>query len=67
MKKILYLSPFILGISCFILYSIIGSYVDQDGTLVEPFFLIPIGYLGVFIGLIFTLFGWFRHPVKKTE
>ncbi len=67
MKKILYLLPFLLGIACFILYSIIGSYVDQDGMLTEPFFLIPIGYLGVFIGLIFIIFSCRRHLVKNQK
>jgi TRAP-type C4-dicarboxylate transport system permease small subunit len=65
MKKYLYLLPFLLGIACFILFTIIGSYVDQDGTLIEPFFLIPIGYLWVFIGLVFILFRYLRHFVKN--
>jgi len=45
----------ILGIGCMVAYSIIGSEVAPDGILVEPFFLIPIGYLFFAIGIIFSL------------
>lgn len=51
-KYILNLIPFILGIGCFIAYKIIGSSVLPDGTLQEPFGLIPIGFLLFFIGII---------------
>lgn len=44
--------PFSLGIACFISYNIIGSEITQDGTLVEPFGLIPLGYLFFFIAII---------------
>ncbi|EEL19619.1 hypothetical protein bcere0017_56320 [Bacillus cereus Rock1-3] len=30
----------------------IGSKVAADGTLVEPFYLLPIGYLLIAIGII---------------
>lgn len=51
-KYILALIPFIIGIGCFIAFSIIGSEVAPDGTLVEPFFLVPIGYLFLFTGIV---------------
>ena len=35
----------IAGISCFVAFSQIGSTVDAQGILYEPFALIPIGYL----------------------
>ena len=40
------------GIGCFLLSSIIGSTIDANGMLHEPFFLIPIGYLFLLIGMI---------------
>ncbi len=40
------------AIICFISYYIIGAKVLPDGTLVEPFALIPIGYLFVFVFII---------------
>ena len=32
-----------VGIICFITFEFIGSKVEKDGILNEPFFLIPIG------------------------
>ena len=40
------------AIICFITYNVIGAKVLPDGTLVEPFVLIPIGYLFVFVFII---------------
>ncbi|MBU3131042.1 DUF3955 domain-containing protein [Clostridium gasigenes] len=51
-KYILALIPFIIAVGCFIAFVIIGSEVTADGTLVEPFFLIPIGYLFLAISII---------------
>ena len=33
------------GLGCLVAFSLIGSTVAEDGTLVEPFFLIPIAWL----------------------
>lgn len=43
---------FLLGIGSFVLSVIIGSTVDSNGFLHEPFFLIPIGYLFIGIGIV---------------
>ncbi len=40
------------GVGCFLLFSMIGSYLDSDGILHEPFFLVPIGYLFLLLGLV---------------
>nr|WP_308743556.1 DUF3955 domain-containing protein [uncultured Anaerocolumna sp.] len=40
------------AIICFIAYNVIGSKVLPDGTLVEPFALIPIGYIFVLVFII---------------
>lgn len=53
MKKSIYILPFVLGASCFIGSSIMGSTITSDGLLVEPFFfLIPIGYVFLLIGAL---------------
>ena len=44
-KYLISIVPLAIGILCFILSGVIGSEVLADGTLKEPFFLIPIGYL----------------------
>ena len=56
MKKIIaFLVPFIMGISCLIAFKVIGSEVAPDGTLIEPFFLLPIGYLLIAVSIILCL------------
>lgn len=37
---------------CFIAYNVIGSKVLPDGRLVEPFALIPVGYIFVLVFII---------------
>lgn len=67
MKKLFYILPFILGIFCFIGSSLAPSTVLSDGFLYEPyFFLIPIGYLFILIGIIaFSIKGIFTLYKKK--
>jgi len=60
--------PFFLGIGCFLAFNIIGSTIDSDGTLIEPFGLIPIGFLFIAISLIFAIIvsaiALFHNPLK---
>lgn len=51
LKGILMLSG-IASIGCIIAFNVIGSYVAEDGTLVEPFGLIPLSFLFAFIAII---------------
>jgi hypothetical protein len=44
-----------LGLGCFLAFTVIGSSVAEDGTLVEPFFLIPIAWLLLLIGGILAI------------
>jgi hypothetical protein len=44
-----------MGLACWLAYNLIGSTVDADGFLQEPFALIPTGYLLVIIGGAATL------------
>ncbi|WP_313019664.1 DUF3955 domain-containing protein [Acetoanaerobium noterae] len=53
-------------ISCNIAYNSIGSYVAADGTLVEPFGLIPIGWIFALLSLLSgILLGVFTRIRKK--
>lgn len=45
MKKIIAVVATLAGVGCFLAFQLIGSEVAADGTLVEPFYLLPIGYL----------------------
>lgn len=60
-------TPILLGILCIIIYGMIGSRVEPDGTLVEPFFLIPISYLLVFSGIISLLFVRITSILKRKK
>ena len=46
------LSMIVAGIISFLLFRLIGSTVDSSGYLQEPFFLVPIGYFFLLVGLI---------------
>lgn len=45
---------------CFWLHREIGSYVDADGFLHEPFWLLPMGWFFAFGGLAFLVATLFR-------
>ncbi len=67
-KYLLASSPIFLGVLCIIMFNIIGSEVKPDGTLVEPFYLIPLAYLFAFSGIIAILFvALFSMFRKKQE
>ncbi|MEJ8554742.1 DUF3955 domain-containing protein [Tepidibacter sp. Z1-5] len=66
-KNLLILIPFILGLGCFIIYNIIGYEVAPDGTLVESFFLIPIGHLFILIGIISSIVSFFHNSKKSNK
>jgi len=69
-KYLLNLIPFIITIGCVVTFNIIGSEVAPDGTLVEPFFLIPIGCLFFFIGIIGLLVrtvSFYRNTKKSNK
>ena len=67
-KYLLNLIPFILTALCFVAYNLIGSEVLPDGTLSEPFFLIPISWFFFLIGVTWLLINIilsFIHKIKK--
>ncbi|EOP63746.1 DUF3955 domain-containing protein [Bacillus sp. S4] len=68
-KYLLASSPIFLGVLCILMFNIIGSEVKPDGTLVEPFFVIPLAYLFVFTGIIVILlvavFSMFRKKQAR--
>jgi hypothetical protein len=57
--------PFVLGICCFVTFKMIGSYVAEDGTLVEPFGLIPIGFLMFAISFVVIIILGMKYLLKK--
>ncbi|PFN23189.1 DUF3955 domain-containing protein [Bacillus cereus] len=66
-KFLLASSPIFLGVLCIIMFNMIGSEVKPDGTLVEPFFLLPLAYVFVFIGIIAILFVAILSVFRKNK
>lgn len=69
MKKI-YLLAFIsilLGAICMVSYFVMGSSVEPDGRLAEPFFLIPLSILFVFSGIAALLLLVIISVIKKLK
>lgn len=53
----------ILGAISFFIKGLSGEYLDSQGILHEYFFLIPIGYLLIFIGLIGIGFAFIKGRI----
>ncbi|MFS1492506.1 DUF3955 domain-containing protein [Vibrio splendidus] len=43
------------GLLCFVAYHTIGSYVDENGLLVEPFGLIPLFWIFGLLALVASI------------
>ena len=55
----------VLSIGCFVLFEMIGSTVDSNGILHEPFFLVPFGYLFILVGFVSSLINWYQCKFAK--
>ncbi|MGL4731992.1 MAG: DUF3955 domain-containing protein [Clostridium sp.] len=53
------------AIICFIMYNVIGTKVLPDGTLVEPFALIPIGYIFILMFIISLICNFIFSKKRK--
>jgi hypothetical protein len=60
-RMIRFFLPFVPGICCFVVYTLIGSDVAPDGTLLEPFFLIPLGWFLIGLGMLVNAGMFFFH------
>lgn len=50
-----------LSAACFTSFRLIGSHVDAEGFLHEPFALIPLGWLAGLVGAVLLAIGWARR------
>ena len=44
-------------IYCSIRFNMIGSYISNDGTLIEPFYLIGLSWLFLLVGIVSAITG----------
>lgn len=56
---------FAISLFCFVKYTIIGSHLAADGTLVEPFYLIWFWFIAAFFSLFFAILGYVILWSKK--
>ena len=56
---------FVLGVISFLAKTLIGSKVDQDGVLHDPFVLLPLGYLCLAGALVFLLISMGKKMIAK--
>jgi hypothetical protein len=54
-----------IGFACLLLFKLLGSYVDSQGIIHEAFFLIPIGFIFIVVGLMVLLFRLIRRCAKR--
>ena len=52
------------SLACIVAFEVIGSEVNDDGTLVEPFFLIPIAWLLFVTGGILAIASFIKGRLK---
>jgi len=52
------------SLACIVAFEVIGSEVNDDGTLVEPFFLIPIAWLLFVTGGILAIATFIKGRLK---
>jgi hypothetical protein len=52
------------SLACIVAFEVIGSEVTEDGTLVEPFFLIPIAWLLFVTGGILAIATFIKGRLK---
>ncbi|MFA0570894.1 DUF3955 domain-containing protein [Vibrio gallaecicus] len=55
----------ISGVLCLVAYNAIGSYVDENGFLIEPFGFIPLFWLFQLLALVAVVFTFARHRKAK--
>lgn len=53
-----------LGGACLLAFNLIGSTIDAQGFLHEPFGLIPIGWLLIFVGTL-TGLAWLARTILR--
>ena len=60
-------ASFASGLAFHTTYNAIGSYVADDGTLVEPFALIPIGFLFYAVAVLSAVVAAVLHWIDRRQ
>ncbi|MFQ2404213.1 DUF3955 domain-containing protein [Aeromonas caviae] len=55
------------GLGCFLAFNLLGSTLDAQGFLHEPFALLPLGYLQLFTGMVLTVIPLLRKGRTREQ
>ncbi|GJA87778.1 DUF3955 domain-containing protein [Aeromonas caviae] len=55
------------GHGCFVAFNLLGSTLDAQGFLHEPFALLPLGYLLLFTGMVLTVIPLLRKGRTREQ
>ncbi|MFQ2894508.1 DUF3955 domain-containing protein [Aeromonas caviae] len=55
------------GLGCFVAFNLLGTTVDTQGFLHEPFALQPLGYLLLFTGMVLTVIPLLRKGRTREQ
>ncbi|MDF2275793.1 DUF3955 domain-containing protein [Aeromonas caviae] len=55
------------GLGCFLAFNLLGSTLDAQGFLHEPFALLPLGYLLLFTGMVLTVIPLLRKGRTRAQ
>ncbi|WP_323888947.1 DUF3955 domain-containing protein [Aeromonas caviae] len=55
------------GLGCFVAFNLLDTTVDTQGFLHEPFALLPLGYLLLFIGMVLTVIPLLRKGRSREQ
>ena len=64
-KHLLPITLLSLSTLSFFTFTLIGSHIDENGFLIEPFFLIPVGWLLFLLALVSEIIVIIRIVRKK--
>lgn len=57
----------LVGVSCLLLFALLGGSIAPDGRLQEPFALLLLGWALVLFGGLGWAVSLFRHAWRKSE
>ncbi|MEV3825058.1 DUF3955 domain-containing protein [Aeromonas caviae] len=55
------------GLGCFVAFNLLGSTLDAQGFLHEPFALLPLGYLLLFTSMVLTVIPLLRKGRTREQ
>lgn len=55
------------GVVCLVVFNVVGAEVLEDGTLSEPFFLIPLSMILLLVSFLWCIIALIYKTIKKKK